>query len=80
MIDNNPKEWHFFLSNSLWSYRTSKRFATRTTPFSLIYGHDVVLPLEISVKSLKVVRHAEWSKDEYDQAMAQELEISTRLR
>ncbi|CAL2277698.1 unnamed protein product [Prunus armeniaca] len=80
MIDKNPKEWHSLLSNSLWAYRTSKRSATQTTPFALTYGHDAVLPLEISVKSLRVVRHAEWSEDEYGQAMAQELDDLDEVR
>ncbi|XP_021833780.1 uncharacterized protein LOC110773564 [Prunus avium] len=74
MIEKNPKEWHSLLSNTLWAYRTSKRSGTGTTPFALTYGHDAVLPLEISVKSLRVARHAEWSKDEYNQTMAQELD------
>ncbi|KAI5320354.1 hypothetical protein L3X38_040062 [Prunus dulcis] len=80
MIDKNPKEWHSLLSNSQWAYKTSKRSATRTTPFALTYGHDVVLPLEISVKSLRVVHHAEWSKDEYKQAMVQEIDDLDEVR
>ncbi|XP_034213016.1 uncharacterized protein LOC117625587 [Prunus dulcis] len=80
MIDHNPKEWHSLLCNSLCEYRTSKRSAMRTTPLALIYGHDAVLPLEISIKSLRVVRHAEWSKDEYEQAMTQELDDLDEVR
>ncbi|KAI5351586.1 hypothetical protein L3X38_004477 [Prunus dulcis] len=51
-----------------------------TILFALIYGHNVILPLEISTKSLRVARHAEWSKDEYDQAMAQELDDLDEVR
>ncbi|BFG30773.1 hypothetical protein CerSpe_170470 [Prunus speciosa] len=80
MIEKNPKEWHSLLSNTLWTYRTSKRSGTGTTPFALTYGHDAVLPLEILVKSLRVARHAEWSKDEYNQAMAQELDDLDEVR
>ncbi|CAL9029560.1 unnamed protein product [Prunus brigantina] len=80
MIDKNPKEWHYLLSNSLWAYRTSKRSATQTMPFALTYSHDAVLPLEISVKSLRVVPHGELSKDEYEQAMAQELDDLDEVR
>ncbi|XP_021832497.1 uncharacterized protein LOC110772368 [Prunus avium] len=80
IIDNNPKEWHSLLSNSLWVYKTSKRSTTQTTPFALTYGHDAVLPLEISVKSLRVVCHAEWSRGEYEPAMAQELDDLDEIR
>jgi hypothetical protein len=27
-----------------------------TTPYSLVYGHDAVIPIEITVKSLRVAR------------------------
>ncbi|BFG30705.1 hypothetical protein CerSpe_169790 [Prunus speciosa] len=80
MIENNPREWHSLLSNTLWAYRTSRRFGTGTTPFALTYGHDAVLPLEISVRSLRVARHGEWSKDEYNQAMTQELDDLDEVR
>jgi transposase InsO family protein len=40
VIDNNPL---------LWAYRTSKRLSINTTPFSLVYGHDAVLPVEITI-------------------------------
>ncbi|CAL2277121.1 unnamed protein product [Prunus armeniaca] len=80
MIEGNPKEWHSPLSNTLWAYRISKRSSTGTTPFALTYGHDAVLPLEISVRSLRVSSHDEWSKDKYNQAMAQELDALDKLK
>ncbi|CAL2229164.1 unnamed protein product [Prunus armeniaca] len=80
MIENNPKEWHSLLSNTLWAYRTSRRSGTGMTPFALTYGHDAVLPLEISVRSLRVARHGKWSKDEYNQAMVQELDDLDEVR
>ncbi|KAI5323866.1 hypothetical protein L3X38_032939 [Prunus dulcis] len=80
MIENNPKEWHSLLSNTLWAYRTSRRSGTGMTPFTLTYGHDAVLPLEIFVRSLRVARHGEWSKYVYNQAMAQELDDLEEVR
>ncbi|KAI5324062.1 hypothetical protein L3X38_033135 [Prunus dulcis] len=59
---------------------TSRRSGTRTTPFALTHVHDVVLPLEISMRSLRVGHHGEWSKDEYNQAMAQELDDLHEVR
>ncbi|XP_008227737.1 PREDICTED: uncharacterized protein LOC103327222 [Prunus mume] len=72
--------WFKTLELKLKAYRTLKRSATQTTPFALTYGHDAVLPLKISIKSLRVVRHAEWSEDEYEQAMAQELDDLDEVR
>ncbi|CAL2257207.1 unnamed protein product [Prunus armeniaca] len=59
---------------------TSIRSGTRTTQFALTYGHDAVLSLEISVRSLRVARHGEWSKDEYNQAMTKELDDLDEVR
>lgn len=54
MVDRNPEEWPSMLLNVLWAYRTTKRTSTWTTPFALNYGQDVVLPMEIVVRSQRV--------------------------
>ena len=54
MLENNPKDWHKILSGTLWAYRTSKRDSTGVSPYSLTYGQDAVLPMEVVVSSLRV--------------------------
>jgi hypothetical protein len=49
------KDWHKMLSFALHGYRTSVRTSTRATPFSLVYGMEVVLPVEIQIPSLRVL-------------------------
>ena len=39
---------------SLWAYHTSFRTSVGATPFSLVYGMGVVLPIEIEVGSLRI--------------------------
>ena len=56
MLEDNPRDWPKILSETLWAYRTSKREATGTSPFALTYGHDAILPVEVSVPSLRVAR------------------------
>ena len=48
------RDWSEKLPFALWAYRTSFRMSTGATPFSLEYGMEVVLPIEIKVGSLKV--------------------------
>ena len=69
MITDNPREWHSLLSKTLWAYRTSKRSGTGTTPFALTYGHDAVLPMEVTVRSLRVAQQHNLSPADYNQAM-----------
>ncbi|KAM1125125.1 hypothetical protein ACFX2B_039958 [Malus domestica] len=74
MIKERPGMWHLKLNEALWAYRTSPRSATGTTPYTLTYGHDAVLPVELSVNSLRVIEQSSLSNAEYNQAMLQELE------
>ena len=50
-------------------YRTSKNTSTRITPFELVYGHDVVLPLEILVKSHQLTENQTLATNEYIQVL-----------
>jgi hypothetical protein len=42
------------LFSALWAYRTSMKSATGFTPFHLVYGLEVVLPIECGIPSLKL--------------------------
>ena len=74
MMEENPRDWHYLLSETLWAYRTSKRSATGVSPYSLVYGHDVVLPMEVVVPSLRVAKQNGLTLEEYNEAMIMELE------
>ena len=74
MLENNPKDWHLILSETLWAYRTSKRDSTGVSPYSLTYGQDAVLPMEVVVPSLRVSRKNGLNPQEYNEAMMMELE------
>ena len=74
MVKERPGMWHVKLNDALWAYRTSPRSATRTTPYALTYGHDAMLPVELSVNSLRMIENSSLFSDEYSQAMRQELE------
>ena len=66
------KDWAKKLSFALWGYRTSIQTSTRATPYSLVYGSEVVLPIEVEIQSLKVlmetkVLEEDWAKARYEQ-------------
>ena len=52
---NTYKAWHEKLSFALHAYRTLERKSTGATPFSLVYGMKVVLPIEVEIPSLRVL-------------------------
>ncbi|XP_052878862.1 uncharacterized protein LOC128285404 [Gossypium arboreum] len=65
------EEVHEGLPFALYAYRTSVRNSTRATPFSLVYGMETVLPIEVEIPSLQVLAElkldkAEWIQSRYD--------------
>ena len=45
------------INPALWAYRTSICTPIGATPLSLVYGYEVVLPLEFKKPSLRVSLH-----------------------
>ena len=54
MIDTY-KDWHEYLPFSLYAYRTSVRTSTSVTSYSLVYGIEVDLPIEVEIPSLRIL-------------------------
>ena len=66
------KNLHDKLPFALHAYRTAVRTSTGATPFSLVYGTEAVLPIEVEIPSLRVLievkpEEAEWVQARYDQ-------------
>jgi len=66
------RDWHEMLPCALYAYRTTVRTLTRTTPYSLVYGMEAVMPLEVEIPSLRVLmdselKEAQWAKVKYEQ-------------
>ena len=53
------KDWHEKLPFALHAYRTGVWTLTGATPYSMVYGMEVVLPIEVEIPSLRVLREVE---------------------
>ncbi|GMH22736.1 hypothetical protein Nepgr_024579 [Nepenthes gracilis] len=53
-LEDAGGSWVDELASVLWSYRTTPKEPTRETPFSLCYGSEAVLLVEIELPSLRV--------------------------
>jgi hypothetical protein len=49
--------WVEYLPEVLWSYRTTVRTATGETPFTLTYGMEAVVPVEVGSPSFRVAHY-----------------------
>ncbi|KAG8474563.1 hypothetical protein CXB51_031307 [Gossypium anomalum] len=71
-MNETYRDWHEKLPFALLAYRTSVRTSTGATPFSLVYGMEAVLPIEVEIPSLRILTEirldeAEWVQSRYDQ-------------
>ena len=50
-LDGAKGKWAKELPNVLWAYQTTPRRSTGETPFSLTYGAEAVIPVEVNLCS-----------------------------
>ncbi|PKI75864.1 hypothetical protein CRG98_003779 [Punica granatum] len=68
----NYKDWDKMLPFALLAYQTSIRSSARATLYSLVYGIEAVLPVEVEIPSMRVLaesklKEAKWVKQRYEQ-------------
>ena len=66
------RDWSEKLPFALWDYRTSLHTSIAATSYSLVYGMEAMLPVEIEMGSLRItleqqIFEAEWAQSHYDQ-------------
>ncbi|PKI70943.1 hypothetical protein CRG98_008676 [Punica granatum] len=57
--------WHEMLPFALLAYRTFIRSSTWVTPYSLVYGMEAVLPVEVEIPSMRVLAETELEEVEW---------------
>ena len=54
-LEDLKGKWVEYLPEVLWAYRTTRKSATQETPFALAFGIEAVAPIEVGLKSPKIV-------------------------
>ncbi|KAH9324037.1 hypothetical protein KI387_004215, partial [Taxus chinensis] len=81
MVSKTGRNWHLQIHPTLWAYRTSIRTPTGATPYSLVYGTEAIIPLEVELPSLRISLRDYLDKDEdYRVARLAELELLDERR
>jgi hypothetical protein len=74
------KDWHETLSFALHTYRTAVRTSTGATSYTLVYGMEAVMPLEMEIPSLRVLVDSELEKVEWEKVRYKQLNLISEKR
>ena len=74
------RDWSKKLPFALWAYRTSFRTSTGAMPYSLVYGMEVVLPVETQMGSLRIALEQQISETEQAQTRFDQLNLLDERR
>eukprot|EP01018_Ginkgo_biloba_P024885 Gb_21257 [translate_table: standard] len=80
IVNDKGRNWHLQLDPALWAYRTSIRTPTGATPYSLVFGTEAILPVEIELPSLRISLRDLIDDEAYRVARLQELELLDERR
>ncbi|KAL0439073.1 UNVERIFIED_CONTAM: hypothetical protein Slati_2390300 [Sesamum latifolium] len=80
VVSKSKRDWHEKIGKALWAYRTTHRTATQATPYSLVYGVEVVLPLESQIPSLRIAIQEGLTAEDNARLRLEELEALDEKR
>ncbi|WKA02825.1 hypothetical protein VitviT2T_020978 [Vitis vinifera] len=80
IVDKSKRDWPERVGEALRAYQTTYRTPTQATPYSLVYGVEVVLPLERQIPSLKIAIHEGLTNEDNAKLRLQELETLDEKR
>jgi len=80
VVSKSKRDWHERIHEALWAYRTTYRTPTQATPYSLVYGVEVVVPLEKQIPSLRIAIQEGLTEEENARLRLEELEALDEKR
>ena len=72
-IKEQPRKCYLTLNEALWAYRMACHGSIKSSPYELVYGHNVVLPQEIQTGSRRVTLQNDLTVEVYKNLMMDDL-------
>jgi hypothetical protein len=72
-LEEAKGRWVEELPTILWTFRTTPRSSTGETPFSLTYGVEAVIPLEVGLPTL---RSEEYDQENNELMLARDMDLA----
>ena len=76
----NRKNWEEKLKDALWAYRITWKNTTGFTPYQLVYGKEVMLPIEFQIHTYKMAADLGIDLNEAQQERIQQLNQLDEMR
>uniref|UniRef100_A0A2N9FQ06 Uncharacterized protein n=1 Tax=Fagus sylvatica TaxID=28930 RepID=A0A2N9FQ06_FAGSY len=76
-LEEAKGRWVEELPTILWTFRTTPRSSTGETPFSLTYGVEAVIPLEVRLPTL---RSEEYDRENNELMLARDMDLAQERR
>jgi hypothetical protein len=54
VLTENKKAWHIHLKDALWANRINTKISIGISPFQMVCGSDVILPINLSLLVMKL--------------------------
>ena len=79
MLTENKKVWHSHSKFALLANRMNTKRYTCMSPFQLIYGIDVVFPINLALSMMKLVQDSEGEPNDLTRRMNQLIEVKQNI-
>ena len=64
LLEDNKKNWDSRLKYALWADRVTTKKSTGNSPFKLVYGTEVVFPLQLTLHVVKFLQEEQNEEEE----------------
>jgi transposase InsO family protein len=75
VLTENKKSWHIHLKYALWANRIGTKKSIGMSPFQLVYGIDVILPINLALSLMKLWQDANEEPNDITRRMNQIIKV-----
>ena len=79
-VGDNKKSWDSKIKFALWANKITKKSATGKSPFELVYGLDVTLPIHLKLPVYQLLQDFSSSQDGFQNRINQLVELDENRR
>ena len=79
-VGDNKKAWDSKIKYALWADRITNKSSTGKSPFELVYGLDVTLPIHLKLPVYQLLQNFSSDQDAIQNRVNQLIELDENIR